>query len=517
MFREFLKHELRSLLKSQRVIWVTTVFAILFFVIFFLRVDFLQKQINQYIQNIEMTEKALNSSINYSFINPRAIRKPKLFSVYNGGFTGDYGDVINTKYFLPITKAEVLNSESNDFYNDTIKMDISFIVTFFLSLLVFLIAYDSVNGEKESGTLRILMTWSFKKILFLYKKILGIFIFVFFVFSLPYILSALMLVVRFGDFITTGFLISYFLYWISVALFIAVISLFGILCSLITRNSNRSLVYSLFIWLLLTIILPVSWDYFIAENIFKNKIALHTNNFRIYTSELINVLKNKPDEANPDKVGHWNWNGGYHYDVNVIGHRWTNEVHRNYMSYIYEYYYPVVKKLEHENLQIVLLKNQREVFKSSIMFFNPVIVFQTLANFISGSSQRDYYQFLNDGINIRDSLIDKGVREKWLFKNDFFYSTYPEHPMPFWPDFVEELNREITEDDGRAFNELMMETYKNTPPYKFNLPEIRRYEQREIILSEVYKNVLLYYLIFIICLIFLLIFSSRLFINFDVR
>ncbi len=517
MFYYFIKHEFKSLLKTQRVIWALSVFSILFFLIFFLRIDALEKKISQYNMNIEVTEKSLDNASNYSFLNPRAILRPKPFSVYNEGYDSNHGDVIDTKYFQPILNSEVLNTERNDFYSDAIKMDISFLVSFFLSLFIFLISYDSINGEKETGTLRIIMTWNFKKVLFLYKKILGIFCFVFVVFSLPYLISGLYMIIKFGNFITLSFYFSYLIYWLAVSLFIAVISIAGVFTSLLSYKSNKSLVYALVFWLFLTIILPVTWDYFISENLYKHQLNQHTNNSRELDNELREILINIPDEANPDKVGHANWNGGYHFDVSVLGHRWTNEVHRNYMRYIHEVYYPTVKKLEFENLQSILISIQREKIKRLIMFFNPVIVFQNLVNASSGNSLMDYYQFLIDGIDIRDALIEQGVRDNWLFSNHFFASYHPDYEIPFWPDYIKALNREPTEKDGVEFSKLTRQMLNNPPKNEFKRPDIKRYNQREIVLSELSKMIFQPVLFLVLTIIILNFANYKLFNKYDVR
>lgn len=517
MFIHFINHEIRSLLKSHRVIWALTVFSVLFFLIFFLRVENLRLSINQYIKNIEVTENALERAVNYSFLNPRAILKPKPFSVYNEGFTSEYGNVINTRFFEPILKPEVLNTESNDFFNDSVRMDITFLVTFFLSLFIFLISYDSVNSEKQTGTLRVLLTWDFKKALFLYKKIFGIFIFVFFVFSLPYLLSGLYLLITFGDFIGKSFFLSFSLYWISVMLFIFLMSIFGVFTSLISYKPNKSLVYALSIWLFMTVILPVGWDYLISENINKNRLSTHINNYREIDNEMANILKNLPDEANPDKVGHYSWNGGYHYNVTVTGHRWTNEVRRNYIKYINDNYYPELKKLENENLQIMLLRNNRENLKSMFMFFNPVIVFRNLVNISSGNSQNDYYNFILDAIDIRDSLIMQGIREDWLLTNRFFSQLHPDYEIPFWMDYVTDENKQYTEEDWLNFMQYSRQVASSIPPNNFTRPEIKRYSQRELLISELSNETYKYFLILAFSIILLLLISNKLFLKYDVR
>ena len=271
MIKILLNHEILNLLKSKRVYWTVCMFILLFTSIFVVRLIDYQKQLNQYIDDVRQTEESLQNATNYSYINPRAIQQPIIFSIYNEGFK--IPRVLNIQYYDPITYTATLNEENNMFFIDNNQLDITFLITFFLSLFILLISYDSINGEKQVGTLRLMLTFPLKRQSFILKKMLGVFIFVGFTFTLPYILSLITLIVIYANLLTINFFLSAFFYWFLVMLFILFFSLLGIFISCCTRNPNRSLVYSLLIWILFSIVLPISWDYIISPKLYNDKVT----------------------------------------------------------------------------------------------------------------------------------------------------------------------------------------------------------------------------------------------------
>ncbi|MCX6569072.1 MAG: ABC transporter permease subunit [Candidatus Aminicenantes bacterium] len=99
-------------------------------------------------------------------------------------------------------------------------IDLTFIVTILVSLMALILSYDAVCGEKEDGTLKLMLANGLSRS----KIILGKFA---------------------GGLIVTG-----------AALYIAVFYLIGILISSVHRSSSSSIMTSLFVWVLLVLVVP---------------------------------------------------------------------------------------------------------------------------------------------------------------------------------------------------------------------------------------------------------------------
>ncbi len=512
IMQAFIKHEILNLLKSKRIYWTVILFILLFASVFTVRTIDYKKQLNQYIQDVEQTEQALNTAANYSFLNPRAIKQPLVFSIYNNGLT--FPRVINIQYIQYILNTSSLNQEKNNIYTENNLLDISFLVSFFLSLFILLIAYDSVNGEKETGTLRILMTWPIKRQSFILKKILGIFFFVFFAFSLPYLLSLFVITGLFGNILTSTFFLSFFFYWFVIALFIFFFSLLGIYLSVLSAKPSRSLVYCLLVWIFLSIICPVTWEYIISPKLYNDKLTELKNIAAVKLDDAKRVYHQEvPDEANLNKVGHFMWNN---YDLNVFvwGEQRTYDTHYRFHHYLYDSYYPAVRETEQARDEYIRKQIFVDNVKSLFFFFNPLIVLDNISMRIAGNSRADYLQFLHDGRKVRDDLVNLGVTEGWYFGYDYFAKYKKEYTPMSFEDYIKENPEHGWAEYWRLYaHPLQM----SAELYEMKIPNIQKYQQRELSFVDIFNRIysLLFSMVTMILVLWLL--TWKKFMKYDLR
>jgi len=491
MLLTLLKHEIQILLRSKRVYWTVFMFLLLFLSIFIVRLVDYQKQVNQYIADVQIHEESLQSVVNYSFIKPRAIQQPIIFSIFNEGFR--FPRVVTIQFYEPIYESGALNEENNLLYIDITQLDITFLITFFLSLFILLISYDSVNGEKSIGTLRVIMTYPIKRQSFILKKLLGVFIFVAFIFSIPYFLSLISLIIIYANLLSLNFFFSAFFYWFLVLLFILFFSLLGIFISTCSTNPNRSLVYSLLIWVLFSIILPISWDYIISPRIYNEKFEQLSHNF-IEKHNLANRLYyiDVPDDADLNKIGHMNWSGDF-YEATVWGLQGTYEQHYRFQRYMYEVYFPVSRDIELIADEIYRTRISMENMRSRIFFYNPIVLLNNLSMKITGNSNDDYLLFLQNSREIRDDLINLGVNEGWLFDYRFFTMFTEEYNN--LQDYWIEMYKEYDEDDDKfwaAWDTIWARVNAFSSKaefYEMELPHIKPYEQPHFTLAFIIPRI----------------------------
>ena len=508
ILKYFLEHELINMLKSKRIFLTVIMFLILFASIFIVRVVNYQKQINEYLSEVMLAEDAMKNLPNYSHINPKAINRPLVFSIYNQGF--QFNRVISILFFEAIENSESINEGVNLVYFGKNNIDITFLITFFLSLFILLISYDSVNGEKKTGTLRLLMTYPIKRQSFILKKMLGVFIFVSFTFTFPFALSLFILLFMYGSLLTGSFFLSAFFYWFLVLLFIFFFCMLGIFLSVCTTSPDRSLVFSLLTWMLLSIILPICW-----ENIISRKL---------YANQLNHLKRTVIDRRLIAEEIHSNfeWDGNI---VHITGNsRNTNKVelfsftrmyqmHYRLQRYLYDFMSPAIFDVETaaDNIQRKLINIENT--KNRIFFFNPIVLFQNMSNLIAGNSRSDYLSFLSDGRSIRNDLTGTGVKEGWLFDYRYFAMYDDENLMwdedVFWHKYmtidIEELSQELS---------MLLE---NAKKFSFDLPAIRRYEQPNLSFGEIFNKIIEVLALLIASILALLIITWYKFMRYDVR
>lgn len=134
--------------------------------------------------------------------------------------------------------------------------DMLFVVAVVLSLLAFFISYDSVAGERESGTLKLLMSYSVPRDLIIAAKWLG----GYFSLALPFLVSLLLgaIIISFSEdvpFSTTDWQAFAIAGFVSLLLLAVMFSL-GLLVSVRARSSTTAILSLLALWVVLALVVP---------------------------------------------------------------------------------------------------------------------------------------------------------------------------------------------------------------------------------------------------------------------
>jgi ABC-type transport system involved in multi-copper enzyme maturation permease subunit len=135
-------------------------------------------------------------------------------------------------------------------------IDLTFIVTILMSLVALILTYDAVSGEKEDGTLKLMLANGLPRSKIILAKVAGAGLTL--VGPLVVSLAAGMLVVLLhprvdwagADWGALGLIV------VGAILYSGVFSLIGILVSSVHRSSASSIMTSLFVWTLLVLVVP---------------------------------------------------------------------------------------------------------------------------------------------------------------------------------------------------------------------------------------------------------------------
>jgi ABC-type transport system involved in multi-copper enzyme maturation permease subunit len=137
------------------------------------------------------------------------------------------------------------------------KIDFYFIVTIILSLLAFMFTFNSVTGEKESGTLRLVAANAVPRWKIILAKITGNYL-VFLVTFLVGVISGLVLLTLTSSIpiLSSIYMVPFMVILVISLMFLFVLFNLGILLSIKTRNSGASITASLLLWILMAIVIP---------------------------------------------------------------------------------------------------------------------------------------------------------------------------------------------------------------------------------------------------------------------
>ncbi len=150
------------------------------------------------------------------------------------------------------------NPNLTNIYPDVVKVDWTFIIGTVLSLIALLFTYDSITGERERGTLRLMLVNSIPRHTILIGKFIGAFISV----NIPFVIAVLtnLLVISTSSqvqFRATEWGRLGILCFIAV-LYTCIFILVGILISARVPESALSLMILLLIWISVVVFLPSS-------------------------------------------------------------------------------------------------------------------------------------------------------------------------------------------------------------------------------------------------------------------
>ncbi len=191
---------------------------------------------------------------------PRALRAPRPLAAFARGAERQAGQAVKVLLFeVPYQAEEVSPFQSSNPYLAIFAFfDMVYIFQLVLGLLAILIASETISGEKEDGTLRLMLATNVSRAQVLAGKILAGLTTLAIPTALGFILLTILLLgteqidVGAGEWARVGLLLVLSL------LYLLVFYLIGLAISCATHRSATSLIVALFAWALLAIVLPNS-------------------------------------------------------------------------------------------------------------------------------------------------------------------------------------------------------------------------------------------------------------------
>jgi ABC-type transport system involved in multi-copper enzyme maturation permease subunit len=184
-------------------------------------------------------------------------RPPNPLSIFNAGFDKQLGNQVRVYHaFVPTLWDARRHGSDNPFLNIFTSIDLVFIFEVILSLIALLFAYDALAGERERGTLRLVLAQSVRRGHILLAKYISAMLCLFVPLLLSLFLAMILLTNnRFlslspDDFLRIGGIVLTSLAYLSV------FYLIGMLISEVSRRTSTALMFSMFIWGFLVLVYP---------------------------------------------------------------------------------------------------------------------------------------------------------------------------------------------------------------------------------------------------------------------
>jgi ABC-type transport system involved in multi-copper enzyme maturation permease subunit len=212
-----------------------------------------QERLKVYDQNVAYNEAELRKITVYQNITPTIYQPPSVLAVFSEGLQKQLGNSATIEYDkVP----EITGASANHYLSIFSVFDASLIFKIVISVLALLLAYDAISGERERGTLRVMLSNTAARYQVLLGKLLaGLLVLVVavtiaFVLGLVILLCLPMVDLTGSDWIRIGLM-----YLASLVLTATMYNL-GLLFSCLAKRSAISLVLGLFLWIIFAVVIP---------------------------------------------------------------------------------------------------------------------------------------------------------------------------------------------------------------------------------------------------------------------
>jgi ABC-type transport system involved in multi-copper enzyme maturation permease subunit len=226
-------------------------------------------------------------------------KRDHLFAPGNNGFIDDSKSQFtpnNIQYnAFNVFGYSISRMTSNPYLYLSNDLNWVFILTIITSFAIMLLSYDSISGEREQQTLKLILSNNVPRGILLFGKYMSIVISCT-IMVLPGLLISLIILLLSGILKMNTLIAFEIAMFIAAAiLFISTISALGIFCSVVSRSSNVSLLIGLMLWSVFLIFSP-NIAVFTADQLFKIKNSETTQNE-------VNTARDAINKAAPE--GSW--------------------------------------------------------------------------------------------------------------------------------------------------------------------------------------------------------------------
>ncbi|MDN3672665.1 DUF3526 domain-containing protein [Flavobacterium branchiarum] len=335
-----------------------------------------------------------------------AFRKSTSLSVFEFGMEPFFGNAI----FLEAHKQNTANFSEAGFSNSMLRfgeISIAMILQILLPLLIFFLGFNSIAYERETGTLKIILTQGVTWKELLIGKILGIASVVMLLF-IPTIIVLVLLWLLLQNFSITAdetfkmllFIGFHFIYLI----FFCIIA---VLISAVSKTSKKALISLIGIWLLFTIILPRTTQA-IGAYIFEAPSKIQFN------SDIEKDILLKGDSHNPNDS---------HYkgikDSLLLAYKVDSvqQLPFNYSGFIMTEGEKISSRIYNEHLaKLLKVYEKQNSFSKAVSFLNPYIAIKNLSMGLSNTDYDSYIDFQKQAEAYRYTMAQKmnGLQVKYI-------------------------------------------------------------------------------------------------------
>ena len=258
MFKTIVLKEILDTITSPKFIFTFLLCTVLILLSVYTGVNNYRAELREYNAAIAMNRKNLESQPSYQALaglGTKITKPPQVLSTIISGIQEAVGRqaTVNIAYDPSLVDSKY---NSNPVFAIFGELDMTLIVKIVLSLLAILFTFDAIVGEKERGTLKLILSNNIPRARLVLGKIIGNFISLMIPLLVPLLLGLIILVVYPDIVLTADDWARIGIIFVLFLLYLSVFFSLGLFVSSRMSSASGSLLALLFIWVTFVIIVP---------------------------------------------------------------------------------------------------------------------------------------------------------------------------------------------------------------------------------------------------------------------
>ena len=258
MLKVIIKKEIQETLISPKFVFTFILCSILVLLSVFMGITAFRAEQKEYSAALALNKENMNlakSDVTLANMGIKVNRPPQVLSSIVTGISEASGRVATITF---VNDPSLIDSkyDSSPIYSVFGALDLAFIVRLVLSLFAILYSYDLIVGEKERGTLRLILSNSIPRDTLLLGKVIGGAISLLISLIIPLVMGVIILFIYPNIYISALDSLRIILICVLILLYLSVYFALGIFVSAYSSRSSSSLLILLFLWVAFVAIIP---------------------------------------------------------------------------------------------------------------------------------------------------------------------------------------------------------------------------------------------------------------------
>lgn len=350
-----------------------------------------QQRLKDYNANVTTNEAEFGKVKAYMAITPTAYRPPNVLSVFSEGLEKQLGQ--SAKIELGgVPETITASGVGNPFLSAFPTLDVMLVLKVVMSILAVLVAYDTISGEREQGTLKLILSGTVARYQVLLGKLLAGLATLIIPVTSAFIVGLLilqffpMVSLAGADWVRIG------LMYIASLIFISAMYNIGLLFSCLMKKASISLVLGLFVWVVLAVVIPNGSIY--LANYLRPTDAREKMDAQVRA--LIQERDKRIDDLTKMLRDGGNWSGAYGAFGGFFV-LYCDELYRRDLQKRYARSEPIkikyADRIFEVQQQYLAGLNKQNYLASAIAQVSPITLYENLMSALAGTDLGSYEHF----------------------------------------------------------------------------------------------------------------------------